>query len=192
MSETIHENPGMDFQLRLLGLRDRAAWDIVARDNRLYSSAVIYGRPDWVLCHRTSGDRLVSDYKNRILGEGDATDYEKLEVVIYATLVADAVFRETGRVPVVAAQLLYADETVLTVEYDEGDIDMIVRAAPEAATAMYFLGVTPEPRDTVSVTHLARYLVDPTFSDPRFGPSSARRAGIAAHRALLASGPGLH
>lgn len=192
MTQSINNNRGMDFHLKLLGIEDRAAWTIDARDTRVYHGDVIYGRPDWVIRH-VSGRRLaVYDYKNRELGSGDATDYEKLQAIIYGVLVADVMARELGFTPDVTSHLMYADNRCLQVEYGAEEVDVIANAVTEVGTSLYFLDVLEEPRLKVSVTMLARYLVDPTFSDSAFGRTAAQRAGSRAHELLLRAGPTFH
>ncbi|MHB8697666.1 MAG: hypothetical protein ACYC9J_06435 [Sulfuricaulis sp.] len=66
--ESINSDRGLDFQLRLLGIPDRADWDIQSRDLRNYVTDLIYGRPDWVLRNRKNGSYRVYDYKNRVSG----------------------------------------------------------------------------------------------------------------------------
>ncbi len=190
--DSINPERGLDFHLRLLGINDRADWSIQTRDNRNYVTDLIYGRPDWVLRHK-NGSYRVYDYKNRVLGDdGDATDYEKYQAVIYGLLVQDVVGRETGVIPEVTSHILYADSRCLQVEFGAAELDLIGNAALEAVTALYFLKVYPEPKQRISATDLSRYLVDPTFSNPSFGRTAAQRAGVRAHNQLLHCGPVFH
>jgi hypothetical protein len=192
LTHSINADRGMDFQLKLLGIDNRAEWTIDARDTRIYHGDVIYGRPDWVIRH-VNGRRLaVYDYKNRYLADGDATDYEKFQAILHGILVTDAMKKELGFSPDVDTHLLYADNRCLEVEYGLEEVDLIGNAISEVGTALYFLGVLEEPRLKVSVTNVARYLVDPTFSNPAFGRTAAQRAGSRAHELLLRSGPTFH
>lgn len=188
MSELVSVNPdrGIDFELRILGINDRAAWTIAAADNRAYVSDLVFGRPDWVLRHVSVPGRFrVYDYKNRPLGDGDATDYEKWQAIIYAVLVEDEYYRAHGRLPQVSAHILYADDNVVRVEYGAEEVEHIAAVAPEAATRMYFLGVNPEPKERIWASNLARFLVDPDFTDERFGRTAAQLAGQRAHARLV-------
>lgn len=189
---SINQERGTDFLLRLLGVEDRADWTIAARDNRNYVTDLVYGRPDWVLHNTRTGAYRVYDYKNRALEDGDATEYEKFQTVIYAIIVADTVGRETGVIPEVTAHILYADNRCLQVEYGAEELHLIGQTAPEASTTLYFLGVTPEPKQRISATNLARYIVDPQFSDPAFGHIAAQRAGTRAHDLILHNVPVFH
>lgn len=189
---SINQERGTDFVLRMLGIEDRADWTIAARDNRNYVTDLVYGRPDWVLRNIKTGAYRVYDYKNRALEDSDATEYEKFQALIYAIIVADTVGRETGAIPEVTAHLLYADNHSLQVEYDADELNLIGLTAPEASTALYFLGVTPEPKQRVSASNLARYLVDPQFSNPSFGRVAVQRAGTRAHDVILHNGPVFH
>lgn len=189
---SINPDRGVDFHLRLLGVEDRAEWVIDARDNRTYSGELVYGRPDWVLRRRAGNAARVYDYKNRALGDGDATEYEKLQVIIYSLLVSETIARDGGGNLEVEPYLLYADNHCLKVEYTPEDIDLIGQAAVEAPSALYFLGVVAEPKDRASVTDLARFIVDPQFCNEAYGRTAAQRAGTRAHNLILHSGPGIH
>lgn len=189
---SVHPDRGMDFHLRLLGIEDRADWHIHAKDNRVYFGDLVYGRPDWVLRHRVREQARVYDYKNRILGDGDATDYEKLQVAIYSLLLKEAFARDGQAVTEVTPFLLYADNHCLQVDYGHEEIALIAQAAIEAPSALYFLGITPEPKDRVSVTDLARFIVDPNFSNEAFGRTAAQRAGTRGHEIVLHNGPVIH
>ena len=189
---SVNQERGTDFLLRLLGIEDRADWTIAARDNRNYVTDLVYGRPDWVLRNTKTAAYRIYDYKNRSLEDGDATEYEKFQALIYAIIVADTVGRETGVIPEVTAHLLYADNHCLQVEYDTDEIHLIGQTALEASTAIYFLGVTQEPKQRISASNLARYLVDPQFSNPSFGRIAAQLAGTRAHKLILHNGPVFH
>lgn len=189
---SINPERGLDFHLRLLGITDRADWSIQARDNRNYVTDLIYGRPDWVLRHN-QGYYRTYEYKNRVLGEdGDATDYEKYQAAIYGFLVQDVIGRETGTIPEITSHILYADSQCLQVEFGAEELDLIGNAATEAGTALYFRKIYPEPKQRISATDLARYLVDPNFTNPAFGRTAAQLAGTRAHDLLLHSGPIFH
>lgn len=195
MSELVTVNPdrGIDFELRILGINDRAAWTIVAADNRSYVSDLVFGRPDWVLRHVSQpATYRVYEYKNRALGEGDATDYEKWQAIIYAVLVQDEHYRAHGRLPQVSAHILYADDQSLRVDYGDEEVEFIAAVAPEAAARMYFLGVNEEPKERIWASNLARFIVDPGFTDERFGRTAAQLAGRRAHARLVGVSRRLH
>ncbi|MHB8697670.1 MAG: hypothetical protein ACYC9J_06455 [Sulfuricaulis sp.] len=112
--------------------------------------------------------------------------------MIYGLIVQDVIGRETGVTPDISSHLLYADSRCLQVEFGAEELDLIGNVALEAATALYFLKVYPEPKQRISATDLSRYLVDPTFSNQSFGRTAAQRAGTRAHDLLLHSGPVFH
>jgi len=184
-----HPDKGQDFHLRMLGIENRADWTILSVDRRELATEVARGRPDWILLHKDLKQYRIVDYKNRDLRGGDATAYEKYQVVIYAILLIEIVFRSTKTRPKVEAQLLYADGQVLTVQYTEDDVNQILLAASEAPTALFFGRLRKRPDECPSVTDLARYMVDTEFKDTHFDRFTARAAGSVAHESLQGSGP---
>jgi len=180
---------GIDLHLRLLGIEDRADWEILSVSNLVIGSELARCEPDWVLCYRGGERYRVVEYKNRDLMDGDATDYEKYQVTIYAMVLEEHMYRTTGVRPRVEAALFYADSATLFVERDEEDERRILEAGLTAPTSLYLLGVHDSQNRPVTATQLARYLVDPGFTDPRFDRTEAQRTGTRAHLNLQNSGP---
>lgn len=174
--ETSHTNRGMDYHLNLLGFRDRASWNILASDNRTFNNGLIKCRPDWVLRHRLTHGVVVLEYKNRLLGKGKPTDYERAEVIANAITVGDVLEKEHKRKQNIRAYLFYGDrisvEEVLTPEIDERVRDTALEASA--------------PGLPVTSTYLAEII------SGKYDVSSvlmARLAGRAAHNALKTMGP---
>lgn len=64
---SVNKNKGLDFQLRKLGLSDRAPWDIISTDSKVFKTECFVGRPDFVLINEMSKKIIVMEYKNRIM-----------------------------------------------------------------------------------------------------------------------------
>jgi len=185
-----HVNKGMDFHLRMIGIEDRADWEIVSIDSRRLETELSKGRPDWIVRHREGARYKIVEYKNRDLVQGGtATAYELYQVVIYAVLLQEMVYRQTGQRPEVEAQLLYADGELVTATYTQEDVRTIMEKSLEARTVLFFLGLHKGTDERPTVTELARYLVDPDFTDTAFGWTAKQVAGVEAHHALANLGP---
>lgn len=189
LKPSVHPERGMDFHLRMLKITDRADWDITSIDARTLETEMASGRPDWIVRRKDRRRYKVVDYKNRNLGNGKASAYEVFQVVIYAVLLAEMVFRESGQRPVVEAQLLYADGEMVTAKYTEQDELWLLERSLEARTKLYGLGLHNDPDERPTVTKLARLLVDPTFSDPKFGWTLGQVVGEVAHESMKHLGP---
>lgn len=189
LKPSVHPEKGVDFHLRMLNVVDRADWDITSIDSRILETEMARGRPDWILQRKDKRRYKVVDYKNRNLGDGEATAYELFQVVIYAMLLVEMVFRKTGQRPVVEPLLLYADGEMVTASYNEHDVYWLLEKSLEARTKLYGLGLHAGPDERPTVTHLARLLVDPTFTDPKFSWTVAQVVGEKAHESLQHLGP---
>lgn len=183
-------NRGQDFHLRMLGIEDRADWEIISIDSMVFETELARGRPDWVIRHRDGRRYMTVDYKNRELGKnGQARPYEKYQVTVYAMLLEELIAREQGIRVEVEPVLLYADGESVTVAYSAEDEERILEAGTVVGTRLYLLGLKRRPDEIPAVTELARFLVDPAFTDASFGWTAAQQAGEEAHASLQQLGP---
>lgn len=174
--ETSHPNRGMDYHLNLLGFRDRASWNILASDSVTYNNGLIKCRPDWVLRHRLYHEVVVLEYKNRLLGKGTPTDYERAEVIANAITVGDVLEKQCNHKQNLHAHLFYGDrisvEEIITPQIEE----KMRNTALEASA----------PGLPVTSTYLAEIISGKYDVSPLV---MARLAGKAAHNALKTLGP---
>lgn len=183
---------GVDFILNTLGVHDRANWDVVSCNDRTYRTEIITVRPDFVLHNRAADVYVVLDYKNRHLGRGEVSLYERYQMVIYTVTVRWDLQCRLGRQVKVTNALLYGDRQLRTVDCEPEDEDQVCFAAFEAPTALYFQGITEKYKETVAGTDLARFMADPALANTRYKISKIpvldpRAAGIKAHDLLSRS-----
>lgn len=173
---TCNKDRGLDYHLMVLGIKDRAPWEIIANDDRIFRSDFLVTRPDWVLHNTRTGHYLIVDYKSRVLHNSKPSEYEKLELVIASIAVRDVL-----GVPIhqVKAALVYGCGTKFGVEFDENDEDKILRATLE---------ICPEGSQ-ISASQLATMLSGNVVDISSAG-DQARQRGTDAHKSLMGHGVG--
>ena len=172
--ETCNDNKALDLQLKTLGMENRKPWDLIAKDDREFSIETIVVRPDWVFENRETLAILVTDYKNRLLGENEQPSlYEQFEIVINCMVVKSELEKELGREVDIAGALVYGNRQIRSVEYDPEDEEQILQVSIEMAT-------TDAP---VPGTLIAEELSGADFSGVS---DDAREKGIQAHKDLMA------
>ena len=187
---TCNPDTGTDYHLRALGFRDRKDLRVLAADNKVFSDGLIVCKPDWLIQNLRTGEILDISYKSRLLGESRSeTAYEFWQLAAEYTCLLDALKPFAGVNPKIRTAIVYGDGRILKVEVKPDDVDEIMRAAMDCPTHLYFIGQEPRPRDTVSASKLARYMVDPYYTDPKFDQWNRAQAGIRAHNLVKSFGP---
>jgi hypothetical protein len=174
--ETSHPNRGVDYGLNMLGIRDRAACEMLARDDVTYDSGLIVCRPDWVIRNSITSIVTVYEYKNRLLATTIPTDYEIAEVIANAITVSDVLRKQRACETTVRAILFYSDRLQREIHIDR-HMELSLRYTALEASA---------PGKPIASTSLAE-IVAGMHDVPR--NERARLAGIAGHKALRDFGP---
>lgn len=177
---TCHENRGIDYHLRTLGLQKRRHWKIIAADDNEFATKFIVCRPDWLLQNEADKYYLILEYKNRLLDEGGATEYEAYQSTINQIVIAQSLCDELGYCPEVKGILLYGNNRKLEVAYTEADFTLICETSLE-----YGSGLSKTP---IAATRLAAILSGTDFSAV---PAQFTKRGTAAHHAMLNFGPSM-
>lgn len=181
---TYNRDSGLDFHLRMLGIKDRENWELVSRDDQEFSNLLVKCRPDWTLHNIVSDEYRVVEYKSRPLYNGSPSRYERYQAIINATVVADDLSDQLGRDVVVTAHLIYGDGVMSKVRFSKEDGDTIMEYASEAISDMFLKGLLPNTSSQISATVLAKMLANNPSTD-----LARRAAGLQAHVTLIQKGP---
>ncbi len=116
-----HPNKGIDYHLKALGItRDRADWEFLSRDDRVFEHWFIDARPDFALYNARRGIVLVIEYKSRAIGDGEPRERECWQVMFSAMAVAGWLEDTRGITPArTLAVLMYGDGVHHEVPYSD-------------------------------------------------------------------------
>jgi len=180
-----HPNPGVDHHLRALGFMERRSLEVLAQDNRFYVNDRVIVKPDWViLCHSRRLLYLI-DYKSRSSKNG-LSSFEKWQLLTYSWIVPEYLAMTDHDAPLLPTiqGILFGDGVRMNIEYTDRELLQLQDSVIPAIRAYREKGLLA-PRQKISATFLASYMVDPSLKKLHFSTRAAREFGTKAHASLV-------